>query len=310
MSTPTFLGLPAVQPSALRPGDASIVILGIPHGVPYPDPGPTAGCALAPAAIRARSARLGPFIGHHDFDVDGPMLPPGSPLRLADGGDVPGSPEDAAGNLERAEATVRAVLDAGAVPIVLGGDDSIPIPVLRAYRGRRPIWVLHVDAHLDFRHEVAGVREGYSSPMRRATELDEVTGIVHVGLRGVGSARDADVADARASGNQLVTARELRAHGVGPVLERLPREASVFIAFDCDGMDPSVLPAVSAASPGGLSYDEAADLLAGVARRCRVAGAAFTELLPERDLNGISALVVTRLVMRLMAAMARSATLA
>ncbi len=92
---------------------------------------------------------------------------------------------------------------ADAVPIVLGGDDSIPIPVLAAYEGRGPITVLQVDAHLDFRDEVAGVRNGYSSPMRRASEMEHVDDLFQVGLRGVGSARARDVADARARGNTL-----------------------------------------------------------------------------------------------------------
>jgi agmatinase len=306
MTQPTFLNLPSTPPDIISDG-LTVAILGIPYGVAYPDPGPTAGCAEAPGAIRARSARLAPYATHHDFDLDGPMLPPGSAVRLFDAGDVEGSAEDGRHNQQRAEAAVGELLEAGVVPIALGGDDSIPIPVLRAYVGRGPLWVLHVDAHLDFRHEVHGEREGYSSPMRRAAELPDVAGMVHVGLRGVGSARDADVADARSAGHLLVTPRELRGRGVPWLLEQLPREASVFIAFDCDGVDPAVLPAVSAASPGGLSYDEAADLLEGVARRCRVAGAAFTELLPERDVNEISALVVTRLVMRLVAGMARGA---
>lgn len=301
----TFLGVPAVELGALEPGAAQVAIVGVPHGVAYPDPGMTAGCALAPGAIRARSARMAHFVGNHDFDLDGPMLPPGSSLRVVDLGDVPGSPEDGAANQERAEAAIRGVLDAGAVPIVLGGDDSIPIPVLRAYAERGPIWVLQVDAHLDFRHEVDGVREGYSSPMRRAAELTHVAGIVQVGLRGVGSARVQDVADARAAGNQLVTARELRERGVAWLLEMLPADASVFVAFDCDSLDPAVMPAVSGLSPGGLGYDEAGDLLTGVAARCRVAGAAFTELVPARDVNERSALVVTRLVMRLIAGIAR-----
>lgn len=301
----TFLGVPAAQVGTLEPGAADVAIVGVPHGVAYPDPGLTAGCALAPGAIRSRSARMAHFVGNHDFDLDGPMLPPGSSLRVVDLGDVPGSPEDGAGNQERAEAAIRGVLEAGAVPIVLGGDDSIPIPVLRAY-DPGPIWVLQVDAHLDFRHEVDGVREGYSSPMRRAAELPHVAGIVQVGLRGVGSARVQDVADARAAGNQLVTARELRERGVPWLVEKLPPDASVFVAFDCDSLDPAVMPAVSGLSPGGLSYDEAGDLLAGVAARCRVAGAAFTELVPARDVNERSALVVTRLVMRLIAGIARS----
>ena len=305
MTSGTFLGLPRVEAGALRAGQANAAILGIPYGVPYPDPGLTAGCAEAPAAIRARSQRLARYVGNHDFDLDGPMLPPGSAFRLVDAGDVDGRPEDGPGNLERAEAAVAALLAAGMVPLVLGGDDSIPIPVLRAFAGRGPLTVLQVDAHLDFRHEVEGVREGYSSPMRRAAELGHVEQIVQVGLRGLGSARSEDVADALAAGNLLVTARELSERGVEWLTEQLPADTSVFVAFDCDGLDPVVLPAVSGVSPGGLTYDQAADLLAGVATRCRVVGAAFTELVPALDATGLSSLVVVRLLMRLVGAMAR-----
>lgn len=296
----TFLGVPSDDGS---PADATI--LGIPHGVPYPSPGLTAGCAAAPAAVRARSQRLARFVGHHDFDLDGPMLPPDSTFRVVDAGDVPGDPATGPINAARAEAAVRAVTGAGSAPIVLGGDDSVPIPVLRALDTLGPLTVLQVDAHLDFRDEVAGIRDGYSSAMRRASEMGHVSRIVQVGLRGVGSARTTDVADARAAGNVLVTARRLRERGVAWLLEQLPADAPLFIAFDCDGVDPAVLPAVSGLSPGGLDYHEASDLLAGAAARCRVVGAAFTELVPDRDVNERSALVVARLVTRLLAAMAR-----
>jgi len=306
VSDTTFLGLPAMgaeQPSGEQP---AVAILGIPFGVPYPSPGHTAGCADAPETIRVRSRRLANFADHHDFDLDAPMLVGSPPLRVVDGGDVDGTPEDGAGNAARAESAVRSLLATGAVPIVLGGDDSVPIPVLRAYSGGDPLIVLQVDAHLDFRDEVAGVRDGYSSTIRRAAEMDHVERIVQVGLRGIGSARTADVADARAAGNLLLTARELRARGVEWLLGELPRGASVFIVFDLDGLDPSVAPAVSAISPGGLSYDEAGDLIGGVAERCRVVGAAFTELVPALDVNGISALVVVRMVMRLLAGLDRN----
>ncbi len=296
----TFLGFPVADGT---PADAAI--LGIPHGVRYPSPGLTAGCAAAPAAIRARSARLARFRDHHDFDLDGPMFPAGSAFRVVDAGDVPGDPDDGAGNVARAEAAVRSVLKTRTVPIVLGGDDSVPIPVLRAFDDQAPLTILQVDAHLDFRDEVAGIRDGYSSPMRRAAEMGHVAQIVQVGLRGVGSARSADIAAARTAGNLLVTARELRERGVPWLLGQLPPDAPLFVAFDCDGLDPAVLPAVSGLSPGGLGYEEAADLLAGAASQCRIAGAAFTELVPDRDINERSALVVVRLVTRLLAAMAR-----
>jgi agmatinase len=286
-----FLGFPVeTDPTRL---DAEIAILGVPHGWPYPRPGTAVGCALAPAAVRRRAMRLARFRDHWDFDLDAPMRP----RMCVDAGDVPGNPDDGAGNSTRITEVVAAILERGVVPICIGGDDSVPIPILRAYEGRGTLTVLQVDAHLDFRDEVQGVSEGYSSPMRRASEMEHVERIVHVGLRGVGSARAVDVEDSRAAGNLLVTARQLRERGVGWVLEELAAAGSVFVSFDCDGLDPSVFPAVSAPAPGGLSYVEAADLLAGIGPR--LAGAAFTEYTPDADLNEISALTLARLLLRL-----------
>jgi agmatinase len=289
-----FLGAPIE--TDLSRLDADVAILGVPHGWPYPRPGATAGCAEAPAAVRDRSQRLARFVDHWDFDLDGPMRLP----RMVDAGDVPGDPTDGPGNSRRTTEAVAAILARGAVPICIGGDDSVPIPILRAYEGRGPITVFQVDAHLDFRDEVDGHREGYSSPMRRASEMDHVERIIHVGLRGVGSARAADVEDARAAGNLLVTARELRERGVEWLLEKLPADASVFVSFDCDGIDPSVLPAVSAPAPGGLTYVEGFDLMAGIGQR--LVGAAVTEYVPVRDVNEISALTVGRLIVSLLSA--------
>lgn len=126
---------------------------------------------------------------------------------MVDAGDVPGDATDGPGNSAQTTAAVAAILERGAVPICIGGDDSVPIAILRAYEGRGPLTILQVDAHLDFRDEIDGVREGYSSPMRRASEMPQVWRIVHVGLRGVGSAWASDVDDSRAAGNLLVTAR-------------------------------------------------------------------------------------------------------
>jgi len=283
-----FLGLPVE--TDLDRVEADVAILGVPHGWPYPDPGATAGCADAPAAVRRASQRLARFIGHWDFDVDAPMELP----RTVDAGDVPGDPSDGARNSSRITEAVRTLLGRGAIPICIGGDDSVPIPILRAYEGRGPLTVVQVDAHLDYRDEVQGVREGYSSPMRRASEMTHVERIIHVGLRGVGSARSSDVEDSRAAGNLLVTARELRERGVPWLLEQLPPDASVFLSFDFDGLDPSEFPAVSAPSPGGLTYREAASVLRGIGSR--LMGAVFTEYLPHRDRPGQAALVAARLV--------------
>ena len=292
-----FLGAPVeTDPGRI---DADVAILGVPHGWPYPKPGSAAGCADGPSAIRRGARRLAGFRGHWDFDLDAPMLPLDGRPRIVDAGDVPGDPADGPGNSAATTAAVTAILERGAVPVCIGGDDSVPIPILRAYAGRGPITVLQVDAHLDFRDEVHGVREGYSSPMRRASEMDHVTRIVQVGLRGVGSARPSDVEDARRAGNLLITARELRERGIGWVLDQVPVDASVFLSFDCDGLDPSVFPAVSAHAPGGIGYPEASALLGGIGSR--LVGAAITEYVPALDESGISALVAVRLLVGLIA---------
>jgi len=75
----------------------------------------------------------------------------------------PATPPTAPGNSAQTTAAVAAILERGALPLCIGGDDSVPIPILRAYEGGGPLTVLQVDAHLDFRDEIDGVREGYSS---------------------------------------------------------------------------------------------------------------------------------------------------
>ena len=269
-----------------------VAILGVPHGWPYPRPGATAGCAEAPSAVRRRASRLAGFRGHWDFDLDAPMLPDDG-ARLVDAGDVSSAPDDGAGN----STAVAAVVERSAVPVCLGGDDSVTIPVLRGLAALGPITVLQVDAHLDYRDEVDGVREGYSSPMRRASEMEHVARVMQVGLRGVGSALPGDRDAAIAAGHELVTARELRAGGVAAVLDRLPEDASVFVAFDVDGLDPSVFPGASALAPGGLTFAEADELLRGIGPR--LVGAVFSEYVPGLDVNDMGALVIARLAIRL-----------
>lgn len=304
----TFLSAPLV--TDLDTLDADIAILGIPYGVPYGMRGVAGGSSHAPAAMRAASARFGynRFLGHFDFDFDSDVLD-GRSVRIVDCGDVVSDPLDIPGNAQRATAAVRAVLDRGAVPIVLGGDDSIPIPFFRAFEGHGPLVVVQLDAHLDFRDEIDGVTEGYSSPMRRASEMPWVERIVQIGMRGTGSARPSDVADARASGNIIIRARDVREMGVDALLERIPSGASYLVTIDFDGLDPSVTPGVGAPMPGGLTFDDTTALLRGLAARGRIAGLDLVELVPALDVNGLTSLVGVRLALNLIGGMVRSGQL-
>ena len=284
---------------------ADIAVLGVPYGIPYGMAGVASSSSSTPAAIRQQSARSGQFIEHYDYDLGGPLLN-GRAIRIVDCGDVPGDPLDIPGNVRQAQEAVETILDRGAVPIVLGGDDSIPIPVLRAYKHHGPLVLVQIDAHIDFRHEIDGVTEGYSSPIRRASEMAWVEHIVQIGMRGVGSARASDVEDALAAGNTIVTAREVHDAGVSALLSRIPEGANYFITLDCDGLDPSIMPSVGAPVPGGLTFFQTVDILHGLAKRGRIAGMDLVELVPTLDVNGISSLTASRFILNLIGAMARS----
>jgi len=300
----SFAGVPVVTDLAAL--EADVAILGVPYGTTYDTESPVNESAASPAAIRAQT---GPrALEHYDFDWEGPLLD-GRDVRIVDCGDAPGSPDPADGAENRAmiEAAVKAILAAGAVPIVLGGDDSVPIPFFRAYEGRGPFTVVQLDAHLDWRDEVHGSRWGYSSPMRRASELDWVTGMVQVGLRGTGSARPSDVADARAWGSRLVTAREVREKGIGAALAHLPDGGEFLVTLDCDGIDPAHFPAVSVLAPGGVSYPDVLDLIRGIAAKGRIAGLDIVEFGAAHDpASGIGATVCARMALTAIGAMVRS----
>jgi agmatinase len=302
---PTFLDAPLHLDLATLPAD--IAVLGMRYGAPYGMEGVSSDAANAPAAMRERSVRYGyrRFLNHYDFDFGGPLLD-GKEVRIVDCGDVAAHPLDIAGNSRRATQAARRIVEAGAVPIVLGGDDSIPIPFFRAFEGQGPFTVVQIDAHLDFRDELDGVREGFSSPMRRASEMEWVEHIVQVGMRGAGSARPAEVADALAAGNLIVSARELHRDGVESLLERIPAGRDYLITIDVDGLDPSTAPACGSPLPGGVTFDEASDLVRGLAARGRIAGLDVVEMMPSLDVNGITAITAVRLILHAIGAMVRS----
>ena len=284
--------------------DADVAILGVPYGIPYRmGQSSTFG---APQYLREKSMRFAQAMGEtYSFDFGGPVLD-GQDVRIVDCGDVPGDPTDPRGNVDRATRAVGTMLSRGSVPIVFGGDDSIPIPVVRAYEDHGPVFVIQIDQHLDFKDEVDGVREGYSSPMRRIAEMDWVDGIIQVGLHGTGSGQLSDVDDAREAGNILVTDREVHDGGVETVLSRVPDGARYFITLDFDGLDPSICPAVSHPEPGGLTFVEMVDLLRELPAKGRVVGMDLVEFVPDHDLNGLGAHTAGRLILNLINAMVRA----
>ncbi|MBZ3691931.1 agmatinase [Phyllobacterium calauticae] len=296
----SFLGFPAHLGDDRTP---RIVIFGVGHGSTYPGKD-SGGYTLAADAIRAASQDDATLVEHWDFDLGGPLFN-GEPGCCVDVGNVQTTMHDNEGNRARIEAKTREALALQAVPILLGGDCSVTFPFLGSFRDDGPVWVLQIDAHIDWRDEVHGERYGYSSPMRRASEMPHVAGMVQAGLRSVGSARLADVDAARRYGSHFVTAREIHAHGVEAALRHIPQGARVVITLDCDSLDPSIMPGVAARTPGGLTYTQVIDLIAGVGKRARIAGFDLVELYPPADIDGMSALTAARIVVNTIGSIVR-----
>ncbi|MBA8880927.1 agmatinase [Phyllobacterium myrsinacearum] len=286
-----FLGFPAQLDNGRMP---RVVIFGAGHGSTYPVKD-SSGYTLAAGAIRAGSRDDAPLVEHWDFDLEGPLFN-GEFGCCIDAGDIQTTMHDNAGNRNRIEAKTREVLALQAVPILLGGDCSVTFPFLTGFTDYGPIWILQIDAHIDWRDEVHGERYGYSSPMRRASEMPHVGGMVQVGLRSVGSARITDIEAARRYGSRFVTAREIHTRGVEAALRHIPEGARVVVTLDCDSLDPSIMPGVAARTPGGLTYTQVIDLIAGLSRRARLVGFDLVEFYPPADIAGISALTAARII--------------
>ena len=295
----TFLGLPKVATGDLTGSGAKVAVLGVPCATPYAATGLYA--AKAPAAVRESAAIEAAATSHFDFDRMAPAIamgPDNTPL-IVDCGDLDYDAADHAANRARITKAVAEILAAGAVPIVLGGDDSSGIPILHGYAEdaaeNGPLTILQFDAHIDWRDEVNGERFGLSSPMRRASEMEWVENMVQVGARAVGSARPSDYEDACAWGVDFITAAQLHRDGIGAVVNAIPEGARVFVNFDLDGLDPSVAPGVIGPAPGGLFMHQALALLNGVAEKATIAGFCLVEFAPELDRDGQSALCAYRL---------------
>jgi agmatinase len=261
-TTSTFMGLPSGTVSDVTGGS---VVLGAPCATPYPSVG--AYCAAAPDAIRDAISIYQANITHMDFDLGGPMFPNG--VDSIDLGNLEYDEADAPANRERIRSTVSAIIERGGVPVVLGGDDSIPIPVIDAFA------------------------------------VPHVIGQIQVGQRGIGSARPQDFEDAKASGVEFVSARDVAANGIQQVIDLVPAGAKVIIDLDCDALDPSIVPGVIGRAPGGLTYWNVVDLLHGISAKGSIAGFTLVEFMPDSDVDGIGALNNARIICNVLGLVAR-----
>lgn len=296
---PTFCGVPFAAVDEL---EADVAIIAAPHGTPY-RPGTPSHAANGADAVRSALSWYSTGAEQMDFDSLQPVFAGAS---VADIGNVTDDLEAGEANRANIEAATRAVLARKATPILLGGDDSVPIPFIQSLEEKyKEITVVQVDAHIDWRNEVDGVTHGFSSTMRRASEMAHVKHIIQIGARGPGSARRQDCEDAVAWGAKIFTARDIHRNGFKEVLKAVPRHAPVVLSIDVDGIDPSVVPGVILPAFGGLSYQQMLDVIQGVAERTKIIAADFVEFVPEQDPQSRGAQAIARLACNVISAIAR-----
>ena len=274
-----FFRLPVAPiASGKLPEGTRAVVLGVPF-----DGGTTyrPGARLAPFEVRRVSALVQ---GWHPVHAVRPF----DALAAVDGGNVVFPPFDAAAMRGAVQAAVAAVLEAGAVPFLVGGDHSIALPALRAVAARHgPVAVVHVDAHLDTSGpETWGERFHHGTPFRHVIEEELVAhGQLHqVGIRGPWDGAG-DGEPGRRRGARIHTVDDVSARGMGAVAAEI-RDAvgdrPLYVSFDVDAVDPAFAPGTGTPVPGGLTSREALQLLRALAG-ARIVGMDVVEVCPALD---------------------------
>ena len=274
--------------------DADVVVLGAPFdfGTQW-----RAGARQGPRGIREASTLFAfGHAGAYDHEDDITYLPEGK-FKLVDIGDADIVHTDTVKSHANIEAGVRTILQAAALPVVLGGDHSINIPCINAFDDRGEIHLVQIDAHLDFVDERHGVRYGHGNPMRRAAEKPYITGLTQIGIRNVSSTAREGYEDARKMGSDILSVRQFRKLGVDGVLARIPAGRRYYVTLDIDAFDPSIAPGTGTPSHGGFVYYEVLELLDGLAKRGPIVGLDLVEVAPDHDPTGSTTTLAAQILM-------------
>ena len=250
------------------------------------------GAALAPAAIRAALAsEHGNAAAESGVELE-------IDVRIDDAGDLPLT--DTVAATARDDALISDVVAraaaSGAMPLVLGGDHAISVPVVAALAARHgPLTILHFDAHPDLYDNYGDDPRSHASPFARILEAGHAKRLVQVGIRTMN--RHCREQAAR-FGVEVIEMRDFTVERV-PVLD-----GPLYISIDMDGFDPSVAPGVAHLEPGGLTVRE---VLAVLTRQTApLVGADIVELCPPRDPTGVTAVLAAKLVRELAALYVRN----
>ena len=288
----SFLKAPVVAPD----GDwtADVAFLGVPFDQAT---GYRPGTRWGPRAIRDLSVRFSAVsapgkAGYWDMYDERYR----ATCSFVDCGDLDIVPLLWEADFEMMRQAVAAILAKGAFPLVAGGDHAVTFPLVSAFEALGPLTVVHIDAHLDYRDEVMGVRYGHGNVLRRVRELPFVEQVVSLGIRSLRTRRE-DIEAHRAHGNVIVHGRDIVSRGIEACAGALPEGRNVYVTFDIDAFDPAIAPGTGTPEVGGLTYAHARAILERVFADNRVVGFDLVEVNPAYDPSSITALLAAQVML-------------
>jgi guanidinobutyrase len=282
----SMLRLPVVNSAAAL--DAAFVGVPLDIGTSH-----RPGARFGPREIRAESSLIRPYnmaTGAAPFDA----------LQVADLGDVPINTYSLPKSVDIITDYYDELLAHHCIPLTMGGDHTITLPILRAMaRQHGPVALIHVDAHADVNDDMFGERIAHGTPFRRAVEegLLQCERVFQIGLRGSGYAAD-DFDWPRRQGFHLTLAHEVWWQSLSPLMANARAtlgDAPCYLSFDIDGIDPAYAAGTGTPEIGGLSVPQALEIIRGC-WGLNLVGCDLVEVSPPFDVSGNTALLAANLL--------------
>lgn len=282
-------------PTAGSLEDLDVAVLGVPMDI---GTSWRSGTRFGPKQVRSESAMIRPYhmgTGAAPFDS----------LQVADIGDLAINTFSLAKSLEIIAQSYEAILQSDVVPVAIGGDHSITLPILRAIHKRHgAVALVHVDAHADVNDEMFGEKETHGTVFRRAYEdgliLPQKT--YQIGLRGTGYTAE-DFSEARGWGFQQFPAQDLWHRSLaslgGEIRREIGAETPVYVTYDIDSLDPAFAPGTGTPEIGGLTTAQAMELIRQL-RGLNIVGCDLVEVSPPYDTSGNTALTGANILFELL----------
>lgn len=294
---PRFAGIASMfrLPVEKSAKNVDVGIIGVPLDIGTSN---RTGARFGPRQIRSESVLVRPY-------NMATRAAPFDSFQVADLGDVALNAFNLTKSIQIIEDHYAELLKHDIIPISMGGDHTIALPILRQIAAKHgPVGLVHVDAHADINDEMFGEKITHGTIFRRAIEehLVDPAAMIQIGPRATGySAEDFDWA--RDRGVQLEQAEACWYKSLAPLMdafrERIGPDRPVYLTFDIDGLDPSVAPGTGTPEPGGLTGSQGLEIIRGCSG-LNIVGADLVEVSPPYDPHGNTALLAANLIFEML----------